>query len=127
MKSTETDLTEKQTLFCYIYLQNSFNATQAALGAGYKEDTAYAMGFENLKKPKIKAFIEELMTTKMKAANITMDLGDIIAGIAKIASDDGTNPATKLKALEMLGRNKNFYEEEKETEARTITIINAKD
>jgi phage terminase small subunit len=125
MKSTETNLTEKQTLFCYIYLQNSFNATQAAIEAGYSENIARQQGYENLAKPDVKAFIEKLMTIKMKSANVIMETNDIIAGIAKIANDDATNPATKLKAFEMLGRNRNFYEEEKETEARTITIIDA--
>lgn len=55
----ESELTEKQRLFCIYYMQ-SFNATQAAIKAGYSRDTAYQIGFENLRKPKIKEYLTEL-------------------------------------------------------------------
>ena len=55
----ESELTEKQRLFCIYYMQ-SFNATQAAIKAGYIRDTAYQIGFENLRKPKIKEYLTEL-------------------------------------------------------------------
>lgn len=55
----ESELTEKQRLFCIYYMQ-SFNATQSAIKAGYSRDTAYQIGFENLRKPKIKEYLTEL-------------------------------------------------------------------
>ena len=56
-------LTEKQKIFCDEYII-SLNATQAAIKAGYAEKTAYAIGAENLKKPKIQSYISERMEQK---------------------------------------------------------------
>lgn len=50
-------LTNKQQAFISEYLKD-FNATQAAIRAGYSEKTAYAIGHENLKKPDIAAEIQ---------------------------------------------------------------------
>jgi phage terminase small subunit len=50
-------LTDKMKRFCEEYLVD-FNATQAAIRSGYSEGTAYSIGWENLRKPEIKAFIE---------------------------------------------------------------------
>lgn len=51
-------LTKKQDAFVKEYLLNGFNATQAAIKAGYSEKTAQQMGTENLLKPVIKKTIE---------------------------------------------------------------------
>lgn len=57
------NLTGKQRAFVLAYVANGFNATQAALDAGYSKLTSYSIGSENLKKPDIKkaidAFFEE--------------------------------------------------------------------
>ena len=50
-------LTDKQKIFVYEYLID-FNATQAAIRAGYSKDTAGAIGAENLKKAQIQEFLE---------------------------------------------------------------------
>lgn len=52
-------LSEKQKAFCEFYA-SSFNATESALKAGYSKKTAYSIGCENLKKPEIKSYIEQL-------------------------------------------------------------------
>lgn len=46
-------LTAKQAAFVREYLVDR-NATQAAIRAGYSQDTAYSIGHENLNKPEIK-------------------------------------------------------------------------
>jgi len=54
-----------------------FNATQAAIRAGYSEKTAGQMGHENLKKPEIAAAIDErLEELAMSAAEATKRLAD---------------------------------------------------
>lgn len=50
-------LTEKQRRFVDYYIETG-NATEAAKRAGYKAETAYATGAENLRKPKIKTEID---------------------------------------------------------------------
>lgn len=51
-------LTAKQALFVEAYLA-TLNATQAAIKAGYSKKTAYSIGQENLKKPVIRAKVDE--------------------------------------------------------------------
>lgn len=63
-------LSEKQERFCREYIWD-WNATRAAKAAGYSEDTAYAMGAENLKKPQIQARIKELQEDIEKVAGIS--------------------------------------------------------
>jgi len=46
----------RQKRFADLWLE-SFNATEAARKAGYSEKTAAAIGYENLRKPKIAAYI----------------------------------------------------------------------
>lgn len=64
------DLTGKQKRFCESYIWD-FNASRAARDAGYSEDTAGQIGFENLKKPEIQAFIQELQDNLAKTAGIS--------------------------------------------------------
>lgn len=52
-------LSPKQKLFCEEYAKTK-NATQSAINAGYSEKTAGIIGFENLKKPKIVEYLDEL-------------------------------------------------------------------
>jgi len=59
--ATEQALTAKQQAFVSEYLANGFNATRAAITAGYSKKTAYSMGSENLRKPEIAAVIEEAL------------------------------------------------------------------
>lgn len=51
------DLTEKQRIFCERYCTH-WNATKAAIEAGHSEKTAHAIGWENLRKPEIQAYIK---------------------------------------------------------------------
>lgn len=68
----------KQAAFVESYLQN-FNATQAALAAGYSPKTAYSIGAENLKKPEIAAAIRE----RLDALKMTAD--EVLTGLASHA------------------------------------------
>ena len=85
----------RQTLFVIEYLKD-LNATQAAIRAGYSVKTAEVIGFENLRKPKIAAAIQEAMDKRAKKAEITADR--VLEEIAKLAffdprkffRDDGT-------------------------------------
>lgn len=58
------NLTDKQRLFCLQYVR-CFNATKAAIKAGYSTETAYSIGFENLKKPEIKEEIQRLKQNRL--------------------------------------------------------------
>lgn len=50
-------LTHKQRAFAMEYVKD-WNATQAAIRAGYSTETAGVIGHENLRKPEIRRFID---------------------------------------------------------------------
>jgi len=63
--------TPKMERFCYEYLANGFNGTKAALKAGYAEKTAYVIASENLRKPQIKARIQEMKDNLAETAGLS--------------------------------------------------------
>jgi len=83
-------LTDKQRLFC-VYYPKCFNATKAAIKAGYSKDTAYSIGWELLKKPEIKAEIQRLKQNKLNRAMLSPD--DIFQKYLDIAFSDMTDYA----------------------------------
>lgn len=89
------ELTYKQEMFCNEYLVD-FNASRAARASGYSEDTAGAIGHENLKKPEIQARIHQLRADMGKLFNITRErIAQEYARIAfgdirKIFKEDGS-------------------------------------
>ncbi len=122
-------LTDKQKIFCDEYII-SLNATQAAIKAGYAEKTAYAIGAENLKKPKIQSYISERMEQKESSLIATQDevlqyLTSVLRGESQttdtllVGMGDGyqevqeveKKPSEKdrLKAAELLGKRYGLY------------------
>lgn len=72
--------TNKQRVFIEEYLK-CWNATVAALKAGYSEKTARSMGAENLTKPDIKAEIDARIAEKaMSADEVLIRLGEQARG-----------------------------------------------
>ncbi len=66
----EQKLTPKQEIFSHEYVID-WNATRAAKVAGYSEKTAKEMGYENLTKPHIAAYIEEIQKDLGKLAGVS--------------------------------------------------------
>lgn len=58
-RELEKLLTEKQKIFCKEYVVD-WNGSRAARKAGYSEDTANVIAYENLTKPYIKAYLAYL-------------------------------------------------------------------
>lgn len=95
MTGEKPKLTHKQQVFISEYLK-SFNATAAAIAAGYSEKTARQIGAENLTKPDLKAEIQsrldEVHMGADEALKLTADIarGDItefITGFGNIDID----------------------------------------
>lgn len=78
----ERSLTGKQTLFVAEYLAD-FNATQAAIRAGYSPTRAKTTGWRNLRKPNIRAAIAEAQAPRL--ARLDMDAEAVLAELARIA------------------------------------------
>ena len=98
-------LTDKQKKFCDEYLTD-FNATQAAIRAGYSEKTANRIASENLSKPDIQNYIAELKKDSQKRSEIKR--GEVIQELKKIGFADieieTLKPSDKIKALEIIAR-----------------------
>lgn len=78
-------LTDKQQLFIDEYLTD-FNATQAAIRAGYSEKTARRIGSENLSKPDIQTAIRSRLAGHMSKLEITQER--ILTEMARMAFYD---------------------------------------
>lgn len=84
-------LTKKQQAFVEHYLRE-WNATRAAVLAGYSEKTARSIGSENLTKPDIAAAIQaRLDELKMSADEVLLRLADQ----ARATMDDFIDPERK--------------------------------
>jgi phage terminase small subunit len=66
----EKPLTDKQRRFCEEYVVD-WNGTRAAIAAGYSEKSAYSMAGENLRKPELKAYIEEIKNDLSRLSGVT--------------------------------------------------------
>ena len=75
-------LTAKQVRFVDEYLVD-FNATQAAIRAGYKANTAHVIGAENLRKPKIAEEIARRQKDLQRRTEVSQDR--VIRELARIA------------------------------------------
>lgn len=71
-KTAEKKLTDRQELFCREYVID-YNATQAAIRAGYSKKTARSVGSENLTKPDILARVRALQKECAEKMCITSD------------------------------------------------------
>jgi len=66
----DLELTEKQKAFCREYILD-WNGTQAAIRAGYSEQTANVIASQNLTKLNVKAYIEYLQKNIQEVAGIS--------------------------------------------------------
>ena len=66
-------LTTKQELFVSAYCSNGFNATQAAIEAGYSVDSAREIGSENLTKPDIAEAVDRYKLSIKRRHGITIE------------------------------------------------------
>lgn len=82
------ELTDKQRLFAEIYVKN-FNATQAAIKAGYAPDSAHVTGYDLLRNPKVRTYVQYLKELKKQSIMITED--DIVERYMRIAFADMTD------------------------------------
>lgn len=76
------ELTAKQKAFVEEYLKD-LNATQAAIRAGYSENSAQEIASENLTKPIIQAAVQEAMKARSERCQVTAD--EVIEELKQVA------------------------------------------
>lgn len=93
-------LTPKQRKFIDEYFACGMNATEAAKRAGYSEDTAFVIGYENLRKPYIRDEIERLFQENtLSAKEVLARLSEQgRADMADVTDDNGLLDFRKAKA-----------------------------
>ena len=116
-------LTPKQQAFADYYI-TSGNATESAKKAGYSEKTAYIIGFENLKKPNIKHYLEKEMEKVAERNKWTVDklIKKFQEVAAKCDNDDKFDSSGANKAFTEIGKLCGFYTEKIETTERHIVV-----
>lgn len=101
-KDDTIKLTPKQEKFCSEYLID-LNATAAAKRAGYSEDTASEIGYENLRKPQIQQKLTELRNKLGNNGELAQQVIDELKkiGFSNVQDflDDG-NAITDLTKIE---------------------------
>lgn len=130
------DLTDKQSRFVEEYLVD-LNATQAAIRAGYSENTAHSIGHENLSKPEIADAIAQAQQERSERTKVTQDM--VIRELARIGfsdlrklmSDDGVlkqpsdwddETAAAISSMEVVRRGPNWTKDkDKEDEEPEYT------
>lgn len=101
-------LTEKERIFADEYIKTT-NATQSAITAGYAENSASVTGSKMLRKPKVRQYIDAVMSERSKNAIATADevlqyLSRVMNGEEKDAFGLDVSVADRTKAAELLGK-----------------------
>lgn len=115
-------LTPKQMAFCDYYIKYG-DATKAAIEAGYSEDTARSIGYENLTKPYISEYIskrleEEREKRVASADEVMMFFTSVMRGEVRDCDESDPKLDTRVNAAKELmkrynaaeGRNKSSLE-----------------
>jgi phage terminase small subunit len=129
-------LTDKQKLFAAAYIE-TLNATESARRAGYQGDdnTLGVIGHENLRKPKIKALIDEYLNAHaMSAAEVLYHLTDIARGdigmylgksgrpdLSSLISDESPVGGRKTRLIKKV-RTKNLVKDKEAVEEIEIEL-----
>lgn len=116
----ESGLTEKQRLFVSEYLRD-FNATRAAMAIGYSKKTAYAIGWNLLRKIEVQAEIKR--QKEMRTAELGLDVQRVIAEYMKIAFADISDVVDfGKKKVPLTDKKGNIVEDPHSGEPLTISV-----
>lgn len=99
-------MNEKQKKFCMYYIE-SLNATQAAIQAGYSEQSAYNHGCRMMKNDEIKKFISEEL---QKENNLIPDRNEIKRFWALVMRNPEEKTSNRLAASVYLAKSKLMFD-----------------
>lgn len=129
-------LTAKQERFCAEYVTD-FNATQAAIRAGYSEKTSGSISSENLQKLEIQAEIQRL--TAKTAAKLELTAESVLRDIQAVKQDAMkqifdkeqnqvmADRAAALKACELEGKYLKMFTDKQEISGAIAVSHSARD
>ena len=113
-------LTQKQKAFIREYKKNGGNGTQAAIKAGYSENTADVIATENLRKPSIREALEKEEKKLQEKYEYTID--DMVRELddVKMKADAEQNRQAQIKAIELKGKAFGLFVDKQETTVKGI-------
>lgn len=88
-------LTAKQQAFCEHYVANGFNATKAAISAGYSEKAAKEIGCRELTKANVAQYIYSFKAKATERAIVTVE--DVVKGLMNEAMGKGDDTSTSAR------------------------------
>ena len=118
----------KRRAFAYHYAGDAaFNATKAAVMAGYSERTARQMGAELLSEPAILELIGFLAHERLRAASVTAQ--DVIGALLTEATrtGPGTSHSARVQALTTLARHFSLLNDRVTVEAGASFVLERSD
>lgn len=107
-------LTDRQASFCREYVLD-FNATQAAIRAGYSKNGAAVQASQLLTNPNVQSHIATLAAKVCDKAEITAE--EVLKGIKGIATSKESRDGDRLKAWELLGKYLKLFTDKVEVSA----------
>lgn len=135
------EMTNKQKMFVKEYVKD-LNASQAAIRAGYSEDTAKQIGYENLTKPYIQEAIQKEIDDRTKKVEISAEY--VLGSLKQIADrcmqaeevmkydsevkdyvsvgEYKFDPSGANKSLELLGKYLKMWTDKTETENKNTNV-----
>ncbi len=114
-------MTEKQEKFLAEYLKD-FNGTAAARRIGCSETAAGTTAYRFLRNPSVReALAKEL--TKPSPARIIAELQAVAFAEGSDENGSATKLASKLRALELLGKHLGLFDPASQTLPEPVTII----
>lgn len=119
-------LTPKQKAFVREYKKNGGNGTQAAISAGYSEDSARAISCENLTKPYIQEAIAQEEKKMQEKYEYTID--DMVKELddVKMKADAEQNRQAQIRAIELKGKAFGLFVDRVENNIINTTPIDIK-
>jgi phage terminase small subunit len=113
-------LTEKQKRFADYYIETG-NATESAIRAGYSQNTATETGYENLRKPHIKEYIEE--RNKALESDRIANMEEVKTFWTNTMRNGNADLKDRLKASEYIAKTNAAFIEKQEVDSKmSITI-----
>lgn len=133
-------MTDKQKRFCDEYLVD-FNATQAAIRAGYSIKSAKQIAQQNLTKLDLKEYIEKRIAEKQSQLIATQDevlryLTSVLRGEQKeqtlrmadigvqVVAEINTSTKDRLRAAELLGKAYGAFRDKVDVNLEPVQIVN---
>lgn len=120
---TDTNLNDKQKQFCKEYLidLNGLQAYKRAYGSDISDDVAKVCACQNLTKPNIKKYINDVIDSY--SDNVDVTVAEIVSNIKSIAMDDKARHSDRIKASELLAKYKGMLVEHKDITSNGSSIV----